>query len=352
VVASRGRYVLVTSRSDGSPLQKQVDVEPNQTLTVCRLEGAGTIVRFWITVPIIGQRHVLKDAVLRMYWDGETNPSVETPLGDFFGATFGKPRPLISACLVVAGGGYLCRFSMPFNRGAVVEIENQSARRLRNLFFQIGYYEEQARAEPEPTFHVRFRRENPTKAGTPVEIVTAVGRGWFAGLKLDAQNRSWWLRPPLKEIALPRGFGLGLLEGWETITVDGRHTIKGTGAEDYFSGGFYFRKGPFSTPTHGCTARSFLTGRVSAYRLHLDDPIPFEESFSMTLDHGLQNSMEGDYSVVAYWYQSEPHQHFPMLPASRHRRVQTPWKNILQWLPCLAALAALAGLVIRLARSG
>jgi hypothetical protein len=349
-MAKINRYVVVTSRDAAGATQKQVDIGPRRTLRICQLEGAGRIVRFWMTVPVIGQRHVLKDSVLRIYWDGEAAPSVETPLGDFFGATFGKPRPLMSARLVIAGGGYLSRFSMPFNEGAVVEIENQSARSLRNLFFQIGYYEEPPRAEHEPTLHARFRRENPTHERSSVEVVRAIGHGWFAGLKVDIQNRSWWLRPPLKEIALPRGLGLGLLEGWETVTVDGGPPNSGTGAEDYFSGGFYFRHGPFWTPTHGCTARSFFTGRASAYRFHLDDPIPFQQSFEMTLDHGLENNMEGDYSLVAYWYQKEPHQPFPELPALRQRRVQAPWVNPLQWLLCLSALAALLGVVIFLAR--
>jgi hypothetical protein len=349
-MAETNRYAVVTSRSAGGATRKQVDIGPHQTLRICQLEGAGRIVRFWMTVPIIGQRHVLKNSVLRIYWDGETSPSVETPLGDFFGATFGRPRPLVSARLVIAGGGYLCRFNMPFNDGAVLEVENQSARSLRNLFYQIGYYEEPARAEREPTLHARFRRENPTQEGRPVEVAIAIGCGWFAGLKLDVQNRSWWLRPPLKEIALPRGLGLGLLEGWETVTVDGGHPQSGTGAEDYFSGGFYFRRGPFCTPTHGCTARSFFTGRVSAYRLHLDDPIAFQQSFEMTLDHGLENSMEGDYSLVAYWYQREPHQPFPELLPSRQRRVEVPLANPLQWLLCLSTLAALFGVATFLAR--
>jgi hypothetical protein len=250
---------------------------------------------------------------------------------------------------VIAGGGYLCRFEMPFNDGAVIEIENQSPSPLRNLFFQIGSYEETARAEREPTLHARFRRENPTTPDRPVQVARAAGRGWFVGLKVDAQNRSWWLKPPLKEIALPRGLGLGLLEGWETVTVDGGPPISGTGAEDYFSGGFYFRGGPFSTPTHGCTARSFLTGRVAAYRFHVDDPIAFEKSFEMTLDHGLENGMEGDYSVVAYWYQHEPHEPFPALPASELRRTHVPWANPLQWLLCLSLAGVLAGLIVGLA---
>ena len=87
-----------------------------------------------------------------------------------------------------------------------------------------------------------------------------------------------------------------MLEGWETITVDGGRVLRGTGAEDYFSGGFYFGRGPFSTPTYGCMRRSILTSRVSAYRFHVDDPVDVETSLTMTIDHGLTNSMNGDYT--------------------------------------------------------
>jgi hypothetical protein len=344
-----GRYRLVTSRSErDGRTHKQVDIGAGETLTICRLEGAGRIVRFWMTVPRVGQRHVLEDVVMRIYWDGESSPSVEAPLGDFFGASFGKPRRLVSACLVIAGGAFLCRFKMPFNQGAVVQVENQSQRPIRNLFFQVGYYEEPARADPEPTLHAQYSREIRTRAGIPIEVARASGKGWFAGLTMSAQNRSWWLRPPFSEIAIPRGLGLGLLEGWETITVDGTDRHQGTGAEDYFSGGFYFWGGPFHTPTHGCTTRSFATGRVSAYRFHVDDPIPFQRSFEMTLDHGLENTMEGDYATVAYWYQTEPHQPFAALPPTHDRRARTPWMNPVQWLLCAAIAAGVCGLLAAL----
>jgi hypothetical protein len=344
-----GRYRLVTSRAaSGGQTRKQVDVDAGETLTICRLEGAGRIARFWMTVPLIGQRHVLEDVVLRMYWDGERSPSVETPLGDFFGASFGKARRLVSERLVIAGGAFLCRFEMPFNQGAVLQVDNQSPRPIRNLFFQVGYYDEPGRTEREPTLHAQYRRERPTRAGVPVAVASARGEGWFAGFTMAAQNRSWWLRPPFKEMAIPRGLGLGLLEGWETITVDETDKHQGTGAEDYFSGGFYFAGGPFCTPTHGCTARSFLTGRASAYRFHVDDLIPFERSFEMTLDHGLGNTMQGDYTTVAYWYQAEPHQPFSTLPSVGERRARTPWINPAQWLVCAGVAAAGCGLLLAL----
>lgn len=328
----------------GRPADKYITLEPGERRRICDIEGPGRIVRIWCTTPLWGQRHALRDAVWRMSWDGEPEPSVLCPLGDLFGAPFGRPRTLISDRVVVAGGGYLCRFEMPFNERAVIEIENTSARPLRQLFFQVGFQRHDDPDDDLATFHAQYRQATPTAPGRPYRALAAEGAGRFVGLKVDMQNRSWWLRPPLKAMAIPRGFGLGLLEGWESVAVDGEEApgIVGTGGEDYFNGGFYFADGPFHTPTHGCTLRSFLTGRVSAYRFHIDDPIPFQRSLTFDLDHGFLNQMEGDIGSVAYWYQREPHAPFPTLPADR--RPALPWINPAQFAllgasVCLAAAA-------------
>ena len=324
------RYRLVSSRDVAAPTRKDLDLGPSQTLTLCRLEGAGRVVRFWFTLPLFRQRNALKDLVLCVYWDGEDTPSIEVPVGDFFGASFGRPRPLTSGSLLVVGGAYTCLLPMPFNEGAVFQLRNDSTRALRTIFFQIAYYEEPGRLEREATLHAQFRRDQCAVSRTPFEALAAVGSGRFVGLRVELQTRAWWLKPPLSAIALPRGFGLGILEGAETITVDGLATT-GTGTEDYFSGGFYFLGAPFCTRSFGCTQRSFLTGRVAAYRFHDDDPIPFSRSIRVTLDHGLDNSMAADYVSVAYWYQPEPHAPFPELPPSRARRPRVPWTNPVQW---------------------
>lgn len=346
------RYRLVTSlrENDSSGfggVKKNISIGPGEALQICRLEGAGRIVRLWITLPVIGRGSVLKNAVLRMFWDGEESPSVEAPFGDFFGAAFGKPLRLVSDRLVIDGGGYLCRFEMPFNDGAVIEIHNDSSETLRDLFYQVGYYEEPDRSDEEETFHAQYRQAYPTVEGEPFVALRAEGSGCFAGLKLDMQNSSWWLKPPLREIPLPRGFGLGLLEGWESVTIDDEKepSIVGTGGEDYFSGGFYFSRAPFCTPTHGCTMRSYLTGRVSAYRWHLDDPIFFDTSIEVAMDHGLKNSMDADVSSVAYWYQREPHASFPPIPSAQQRRPRRPWINPTQWLICIALFSVLVAVV-------
>ncbi len=344
------RYRLVTSLrvgpSDGTlfgGVRKHRTIAAGKTVELCNIQGPGRIVRLWLTVPLLGRRHVLTDLVVRMYWDGERAPSVELPLGDLFGASFGRPRRLVSDKLVIEGGAYLCRFEMPFNTAARIEIANDSKRPVRYLFYQVGYYEEPERSQPEATFHAQYRREFLGRDEPPFTILRATGRGWLAGVTLDMQNHDWWLRPPFQHMFLPLGFGLGLLEGWETIVVDGQEadSLVGTGAEDYFSGGFYFKGAPFCTPTHGCGHRSFFTGRVSAYRFHVDDPVGFTDTIEVSLDHGWKNCMAGSYRSTAFWYQLEPHHPFPALPQARARRPTRPLANPTQWAICMLILAAL-----------
>ena len=157
--------------------------------------------------------------------------------------------------------------------------------------------------------------------------------------------------------------GMGMLEGWESIYVDGEQkpSIPGTGNEDYFNSGFYFSKGPYSAPHWGCTVRNYLTSRCAAYRFHVADPIPFQRSIVVDIDHGYTNQVQTDYSSLAYWYQAEPHAPFPsLLPAAQ--RLPTPVaRNAIQfalftspaWLPAAAlGLKALRSLFERKNRGG
>ncbi len=241
----------------------------------------------------------------------------------------------------------MCTFEMPFASRARVELHNHSNRAIRFVFFQIGYYSEPLDG-PVRTFHAQFRQTVAKPGEAPVPVMKARGAGRLVGLKMDVQSRGWWLRPPLQDIVIPRGLGLGLLEGWESIEADGR-VAQGTGLEDYFNGGFYFRGGPFSTATHGATVRSFIAGRASAYRLHVDDPVHFETSLEVAVDHGFQNQMAGSYATMAYWYQEEPHLEFPPLPPSKSRRPRMAWIHLIQIALCvsvpLVAATALIALI-------
>jgi hypothetical protein len=334
------------------PTDQRLDVPAGETMTLADLEGPGRIVRIWMTTPVISQSGVLRDAVLRIFWDDEPHPSVECPLGDFFGAGFGRPVPFTGGVVAIQGGAYSAFFEMPFRRRARVEVQNPTSRPLRFLFFHIGYYEQELPEGPLETFHASWRRQCPTVQGQPFRAVQAVGRGRLVGLRMDMQNLGWWLRPPLRAVFFPRGLGLGMLEGPEQIRIDGEAepSVTGTGAEDFFLGGWYFRGGPFSTATHGVTVRSFLQGRVSAYRMLEHDPIPFDSALSLDFVHGTDNNTVSDYAATAYWYQSEPHEPFPALPERDQRRPTAPWRNLLQWgLMAAAVISLLVGVIWGLA---
>lgn len=317
---------------------KMVRIPAGETYTVAEIAGAGTIVRIWMTIMqnVPGSQVNFNEAlVLRMVWDGEATPSVEVPFGPFFGVPWGKYTHYVAQPLSCTSGGYNSRFPMPFSDGCRIEVENQSGALCPALFFQVQYLE--LPEQPAPLrFHAQWRRENPTQPDIAYRILAAEGQGHFAGMHLFMQNAERWLDPgrmiaraketgsPVAAV-FPQAFGMGMLEGWESIYVDGETmpSIPGTGNEDYFNSGFYFSKGPYSAPQWGCTVRSYLTSRCAAYRFHIDDPIPFNESIVVDMDHGYTNQVATDYSSVAYWYQTEPHGTFPALPPLP-ARVPTP----------------------------
>ena len=232
--------------------------------------------------------------------------------------------------------------------GARLEITNKGPVVDDPLFYNITYQE---MVEPPSTFrfHAQWRRENPTLKGVRYTILDAEGSGHYVGCHLNMQNREWWLRGPLKEIKFPRGFGLGMMEGWELIYRDGElePSVRGTGTEDYFNGAWYFlsKGGRFAAPYHGCLVRDVLRGRVAAYRFDLSAPVSFSRSLKVEIAHGFYNELECDYSSTAYWYQAVPHRPFDELPPVHLRKPHPPIRNLAQSAlilgPPVAALLAL-----------
>lgn len=340
-ISSQGRQSLPEAMAQAvGPDEpgKMVEIPPGETYTVADIAGAGTIVRIWMTTmqPLPGAADNFNEAlVLRFYWDGEATPSVEVPFGPFFGVPWGKYTHYVAQPLSCTSGGYNSQFPMPFGNGCRIEVANEAGTPCSMLFFQIQYLELDEQPAPY-RFHAQWRRENPTKPRVPYRVLDAEGSGHFTGMHLFMQNAEHWFDPPrmierARETGsplaaiFPQAFGMGMLEGWESIYVDGEETpsIPGTGNEDYFNSGFYFSKGPYSAPHWGCTVRNYLKSRCAAYRFHIDDPIPFTESIIVDIDHGYTNQVATDYSSVAYWYQAEPHGAFPaLLPLSE--RLPTP----------------------------
>jgi len=274
-----------------------VSIEADEKAVLADIEGAGCVSRIWVTVAA-PDLYVLRRAVLRMFWDGEENPSVEVPLGDFFGIGFSAYRHYTALPMGMSSGGYYCYLPMPFSKSARIELENESPKKINAFYYNITYhrFDELPEDQDSGRFHARWRHEK-TRPGANYTILEAKGRGHYVGCNLNMQGR--------------RPLSFWFLEGDEMIYVDGeKHppAVHGTGTEDYFNAGWYFSKGKFFAPYHGLTIKDPLRSRISAYRFHVEDPIPFKKNIRVTMEHGGTNDVPGsDYSSTAYWYQSEPH---------------------------------------------
>lgn len=332
----RGGTMLGTRPSPAK--RKRILLMPGETHALASLDGAGLITRLWMTTWLPGRAWALDALVLRCFWDGEDQPSVEAPISAFFGLPFGRYRQYSSLPIELTSGGFTCRFPMPFANGAHITLTNTGDHPIDPIFFAVSYLDLRELPPSDLRFHAQWRRERRTQRGQPYTVLEATGDGHFVGCTLQMQNREWWLRPPLSTMIFPNGLGMGMLEGPERIWIDGEHepTIHGTGTEDYFNAGWYFLQGTFSAPQHGCTMRDLLLARVAAYRFDIDNPLPFTRSFRMTIDHGFENRVAADYASVAYWYQREPHAAFPALPPLAQRRPIPAWRNALQGLLLLA----------------
>jgi len=316
------------------------DVKAGITEIIAEIEGPGIINHIWITIPPstdAENMYVLKDVVLRMYWDDEKNPSVEVPIGDFFCLGFGAVYKVNSALVSVnSRGGMNCYFQMPFVKNARIEIENQHRNNLQFFFYQIDYtlYNEFPQGMELGYFHAQWRRTSVTRKGVDHVILDGVeGKGKYIGtfFQLQALNRFWWGEGELKMY----------LDGDTDFP-----TICGTGTEDYFGGAWCYTKKVngryvedlYQTPYLGYCYNSTRDDTIeprmthddsvvpqrALYRWHILDPIRFNEDLKVTIQSiGLRGmeyfEREDDITTVAYWYQSLPHVKFPVL-ASREDR--------------------------------
>ncbi|HXX99410.1 MAG TPA: glycoside hydrolase family 172 protein [Candidatus Limnocylindrales bacterium] len=304
-------------------------IAAGESLTLVDEAGPGMITHIWFTLASDESYH-LKKLVLRMYWDGEATPSVETPLGDFFGLGLGEYFVFQAAPLSVAPNHALNSFfPMPFQKHARITVTNMGQMKVDAFYFNIDC---QIYSKPLPAdtlyFHAQYRQASPNK-GTVSEWkdngdprvdqlknltgegnyvwVEATGRGHFAGVTMSVlQNQDYW-------------WG----EGDDMFFVDGAKepTITGTGSEDYFLGAYDFGGKPFSYALYGApvVGEERASSRSSVYRFHLDSPIPFTKSLKATIEHGHANARSDNYFSVAYWYQTEPHATFPELPPVEER---------------------------------
>ena len=302
-LAREGRLIQYSSEDPTGGNSDKRFIAPGEKLVLMDHEGAGVVRRWWITIAPRNSVEIHRTLIVRCYWDGEEAPSVEVPVADFFGMGFGEWKDFISLPLNMTSGGYNTYWPMPFHRSARIEVENTGTQPIESFYYNIDVRTYPELPEEALYFHAQYRQTR-SRQEIPVTILETTGRGHYVGTLLSMQPE--------------RGRHLGYLEGDEIIYVDGEEqpSIVGTGTEDYFSSGWYYITGEYSAPYHGITIKDEETGRVNTYRWHIEDPIPFTESFRFLIEHGGTNDMPGvEYASVAFWYQTHPHPPFPPLPA-------------------------------------
>ena len=295
---------------------------PGETITLADLQGPGIVTHIWLTVAAneYGWPRLLR---LRVYYDGSSEPSVDAPVGDFFAVGHGFERP-VNSLMVRNGSEGRARNSywpMPFRRSCRITITNEGRRRVNNVYYHVDWQKMRALPPTTAYFHARYRQELPAKNdGKPYLFLEVAGRGFYVGTVLSVvQAEAGW-------------FG----EGDDHFFVDGERkaSIEGTGSEDYFNDawGLHVEEGPyFGVPVADGTG---LGSRMTGYRWHLTDPIPFTKSLRFEIEHkgwtfnpdGSVKSAFGErtdlMSSVAFWYQQGIAKGLPAVPYGSARLPQ------------------------------
>lgn len=301
-------------------------IEPGRQKVLGEINGPGCIKHIWMTLGIPHEDYCRR-IILRIYWDDCTEPSVACPIGDFFGLGHGLRKNFVTLPLQMSpqnGKGFNSWWPMPFKKRAVFEVENQGAE-LYAHYFYLDYerYPDLSAVADQAYFHVQWRREANTrgwafesglvqdeylhdprwqnKTGADNYTICEVqGNGIYCGAHLDIdcfqRNPNDW-------------YG----EGDDMIFIDGESwppSLHGTGTEDWYHCAY----GPtqeYQAPYHGILLNSGTPdwpwkGKNSVYRYHIEDPLRFQKSIRVTIEHGHANKLSHDYASTAYYYLTQP----------------------------------------------
>ncbi|NUL82792.1 MAG: DUF2961 domain-containing protein [Armatimonadetes bacterium] len=321
---------------------------------LARIEGAGVIRHVWITVGCSDDLY-LRKVILRCYWDGNSEPSVLAPLGDFFGMGHGIARSFNSIPLNTVthvdnegryGGGVAmnCYFAMPFADGARIEVLNECDGDIGHFYYYVDYETHDRVNDDALRFCAHYRQEYPTKADRGslyalgenywekmdepclsdagnYLILDTQGAGHYVGCVLSVDN----IDPLPKKVTIgnsvreePEYTWWG--EGDDMFFIDGEPwppSLHGTGSEDYLcqAWGMHPRGHLYAGTSIPERDPKFPDRRqCTSYRFHLEDPVMFERSLRLSIEHGHANLQENDYSSVAYWYQTPGHPPLTPMP--------------------------------------
>jgi len=305
----------------GWKVSPSVVIKAHTTFTIAEIDGPGSIQHIWMT-----PTGVWRNSIIRFYWDGETSPSVEAPVGDFFCMGWNQYAPLQSLAVCVnPGSAFNCYWPMPFHKKCRITMENIDDKDMV-LYYQVDYVLTDVPSDA-AYFHAQFRRVNSVPYKQVYTLLDGVkGRGQYVGtyMAIGVHNNGWWGEGEIK------------------FFIDGDKeypTINGTGTEDYFCGSYDFDTRKKNTAgveesnyTEFCTPYSGLcqvirgdghynvSQRFGMYRWHITDPIRFDKDIKVTIqDLGWRSDgrylpLQDDIATTVFWYQTEPHQPFPVLP--------------------------------------
>lgn len=290
------------------------NIKPGEKRFIFDVQGAGIINHIWITIAPGSETLSRNDIVLRMYWDGSQEPSVNAPIGPFFGQGWDESYPYASLLLAaspVKGNAMVSYFQMPFEKGARIEIENQSKTDISAFYFNIDYVEMTKLPKELGRFHAWYNHEiteahpdgenewgslgeqgkNPDGKDNFL-IADIKGKGHFVGVNYYVNSPS------------PMWYG----EGDEMIYIDGEGlpSMIGTGTEDFFNSS-WCPKEIYMHPYYGYARVNNETGwlgRTHCYRFLVSDPVYFDQSCRFTIEHGHNNCLTLELATVAYWYLS------------------------------------------------
>ena len=303
----------------GWKVNPSVLIKPGETFTMAEIEGPGAIQHIWMT-PTGNWRF----SIIRIYWDDETEPSVECPVGDFFGMGWNEYAHLNSMPVTVnPGSAFNCYWVMPFRKKCRITMTNINDVDAMNLYYQIDYTLTEVPNDA-AYFHAQFRRTKVNETSDYTIVDNIKGEGHYVGVYMAWQvnNNGWWGEGEIK-----------------FFMDDDKQfpTIIGTGTEDYFCGSYNFdRNGKyvtFTTPYAGLVQVlppdiAYKSGqRFGMYRWHVMDPIRFKKNLKITIqDLGWRNGgrylpQKSDISSTCFWYQREPHAKFPKLPEWQYLEV-------------------------------
>lgn len=297
----------------GWKVNPYIIINPGETFTIAEMEGPGAIQHIWMTPTGNWQF-----SIIRFYWDDETTPSIEVPVGAFFGMAWNEFAHLNSLAVTVnPGSAFNCYWKMPFRKKCKITMENINPAEPMRLYYQITYALTEI-GDDEAYLHAQYRRSNPNATSVHTILDGVKGQGHYVGtyMAVGVRNNGWW--------------GEGEIKFYLDDDKDFA-TIVGTGTEDYFCGSYNFENRvtkqyqEFSTAYAGLHQVIRPDGmyrsqqRFGMYRWHIQDPIRFEKDLKVTIQdlgwrQGGYLAQQSDVITVAFWYQREPHAPFPKLP--------------------------------------